>query len=517
MPRFGGLSRRAFLLGTGGGMLTMGALAACGTRGSSIVGPGSSQVADFAAAQRRPGAPVRDARLTALAETVDLGGVRADTWTYGSGHAVGPLLRGNVGDQLRVQVVNQLPANPPTEGGGTTTVHWHGLAIRNDMDGVPDVTQPAIEVGATGSYELTLPHPGTYLYHSHVGVQRDRGLVGPLIIDDPNDAARYDVEFIVVLDDWIDGINGATPDSTLADLRRTGMRMGGMSGMSGMGGMHDMGGMSGSTSAVGADGGDVSYPHYLINGRVAAAPETLVARPGQRARLRLINGAADTAFRIALADHQLEVTHTDGFPIAPTVVDTVVLGSGERYDALVTLGDGIFPLVASAEGKQGAARALVRTNSAASAPPSSAMPDQLRGKLLAYSELRADSAVALPSRKPDRTHRLALTADMARYVWMINGKTFGQHEPLTVRQGERVRLVMSNQTMMYHPMHLHGHTFALSDDNHPDGARKDTVIVLPMQTVTVDFDADNPGQWLVHCHQGYHEASGMMTVVSYQS
>ncbi len=126
--------------------------------------------------------------------------------------------------------------------------------------------------------------------------------------------------------------------------------------------------------------------------------------------------------------------------------------------------------------------------------------------------------MVLPARAPDRTHQLVLTGDMGRYVWMINGRTFDQRQPLPIRGGERVRLEFVNQTMMYHPMHLHGHTFALRDpSSRADGPRKDTVNVLPGQTVAVEFDADNPGQWLAHCHLAYHEAAGMMTVVSYQA
>jgi len=471
------------------------------------------QVARFAAAHARSGAPIRDYALTTRPEQVDLGGVSVPTWTYGTGTVPGPLLLGTTGDQLRVALTNQLPTVSSDGAPTGTSVHWHGLAIRNDMDGVPDVTQPAIAAGTTATYQFTLPHPGTYWYHSHDGVQRDRGLTGPLIIDDPAEPGRYDTEFIVMLDDWIDGIGGATPAVVLADLHRTGMRM--RMDMSSMGSM-----MGGSTSAVGGDGGDVDYPYYLVNGRIPASPTVFTARPGQRARLRVINAAADTAFRVALGGHRLTVTHTDAYPVAPTPVDTVLLGSGERYDLLVDLGDGVFPLAAAAEGKTGGARALVRTSGCAAAPPAGLVPAELAGRMLGYGDLHADPSVVLPARAPDRTHQLVLTADMGRYVWMINGRTFDQHQPLPVRAGERVRLEFVNQTMMYHPMHLHGHTFALRDPlvgGRADGARKDTVNVLPNQTVAAEFEADNPGQWLTHCHLAYHEAAGMMTVVSYQT
>jgi len=330
--------------------------------------PAIPQVARFAAAQARPCAPIRAYTLAARPQTVDLGGVTVPTWTYGTGTVPGPLLRGTTGDQLRVALANQLPATNADGAPTGTSVHWHGLAIRNDMDGVPDVTQPVITAGTTAVYDFTLPRPGTYWYHSHDGVQRDRGLIGPLIIDDPAEPGRYDTEFTVVLDDWIDGVNGTTPAGVLADLHRTGMRM-------------DMGG-GGPTSAVGGDGGDVDYPYYLVNGRIPDAPTVFTARPGQRARVRVINAAADTAFRVALGGHRLTVTHADAYPVVPTAVDTVLLGSGERYDLLVDLGDGVFPLVATAEGKTGGARALIRTSPTASAPPAGLVPAELGGRLL---------------------------------------------------------------------------------------------------------------------------------------
>jgi FtsP/CotA-like multicopper oxidase with cupredoxin domain len=200
---------------------------------------------------------VRDYTLTAQPARLDLGGHLVDTWGYGDG-LPGPLLRGTVGDVLRVNVTNHLAVG--------TTVHWHGLAIRDDMDGVPDVTQPAIAAGKQFSYEFTLPDPGTYWYHSHVGVQRDRGLYGPLIVDDPHEPGRYDTEWIVVLDDWIDG-TGTTPDQVLANLTSSAMP----TSTTSMPGMPGMPGMSGMTSQVlGGDAGDVAYPYYLLNGRVPA-------------------------------------------------------------------------------------------------------------------------------------------------------------------------------------------------------------------------------------------------------
>lgn len=493
------LSRRRFLAGLGA-VAGAGALAACSpgwqVAATRPVGQTDPLVAAAEAARRRPGAPVREFALTPRATTIDLGGPRVATWAYGDA-ATGPLIRATAGDVLRVRVDDQLPTDTPDRG--TTTVHWHGIAIRNDMDGVPVLTQQPIDAGRSQTYEFTAPDPGTYWYHPHVGVQFDRALQGPLIIDDPREPGGYDVEFVVVLDDWVDG-TGRTPDDVLAALHAQGMPM-----------------KSGTPpSAVGGDGGDVEYPYYLINGRVPAAPSVFTARPGQRARIRVINVGGDTAFRVALGGHQLTVTHTDGFPSRPVTGDAVLLGEAERLDLLVTLGDGAFPLVASAEGKTGQAQALVRTSPGAAAPPAGIRPAELGGRLITVADLTAADTVAVAERAPDRSHDVVLGSDMGTYAWTLNGRTFDQRMPLPVSSGQRVRLNFRNPTSMFHPMHLHGHTFTVRTGSAAPGPRKDTVIVLPNQTVTVDFDADNPGQWATHCHNVYHEASGMMTAVSYQ-
>ena len=159
--------------------------------------------------------------------------------------------------------------------------------------------------------------------------------------------------------------------------------------------------MSGSarSALLGGDAGDVRYPWYLINGRVRTAPRTAAARPGQRARIRFINAAADTAFRVALGGHQMTVTHTDGYPVAPVRADALLIGMGERYDVQVTLGDGVFPLTALAEGKNATALALVRTGSG-TPPPADVRPAELNGTLAHYGLLHAARSVRLPARSP---------------------------------------------------------------------------------------------------------------------
>ncbi|MET9295993.1 multicopper oxidase family protein [Streptomyces sp. NPDC003077] len=576
-------SRRA-VLGTGLAVAGGGLLAACssgdsgtasgtGKAGTDHSGHGATAAPkgyvspdgpEVAAAEAKRGSgPVRKFALTATEAQLDLGGRTVRTWAYGD-DLPGREVRVTAGDTLALTLANHLPE--------TTSLHWHGLALRNDMDGVPDLTQRPVKPGASFAYRFTVAHPGTYWFHPHSGVQQDRGLYAPLIVEDPKEPLSYDKEWVIVLDDWVDGVDGSTPDAVLAELSKGmggmdhgGSGQGGMDhgnmdhGGSGQGGMDhgsmnhggmnhgamssggtghdgmDHGGMDhggtstpssspsaspsspsrmmmGATSPLlGGDAGDVNYPHYLVNGRTSKDPQTFRARPGDRIRLRIINAGGDTAFRVALGGHTMTVTHTDGFPVAHAKTDALLLGMGERYDVLVTAKDGAFPFTAVAEGKRRSGLAVLRTGGGA-APDPSVRPRELDGKLLRADQLKAADSVRPKSRKPDRVIRLDLTGSMARYDWAINGRKYDPAQRHPVRAGERVRLSFRNTTTMWHPMHLHGHTFALPDG----GPRKDTAIVLPGRTLHVDFDADNPGLWMIHCHNVYHSESGMMTVLGYQ-
>jgi FtsP/CotA-like multicopper oxidase with cupredoxin domain len=474
-----------------------------------LVAPSSAAV--LAAERARPASGrIVTRTITARAAQVDLGGRTVTTWTL-DGSVPGPQLRVQVGDRLRLTLRNQLPVE--------TSLHWHGLQLRNDMDGAPGASSSAIPPGGSFTYDFTVPWtPGTYFFHSHVGTQLDTGLYAPLVVEDPAAPPAYDTDAVLMFDDWTDGL-GRTPDQVLGDLRARGIAgMGGMSGMD-MGG-RDMGG--GGMSSLGVDAGDVAYPAYLVNGRLSEQPYTLSARPGQRIRLRLVNAGSDTVFRFAVGGHRLRVVAADGRPVRPVEVDTLLVAMGERYDVEITAGTGVFPMMAVPEGKDGMAVAVLRT-AAGPLPNPADRPAELGGRLLTYADLDPTAADALPSRRPDQVITLRLGADATDYRWTINGRSFDDSggdpaanhpSELRVHQGQRIRLVFQNATMMAHPMHLHGHSFAVLAPT-SDGVRKDTVLVPAMGTVTVEFDADNPGQWMIHCHNAYHAAAGMMTILSY--
>jgi FtsP/CotA-like multicopper oxidase with cupredoxin domain len=494
----------ALLVGLGS-WLALGGATLAGARAQAPsdlkrIGPKDPLVAAAEQQRRRTGAQVRQVSLTAAPTTIGIGKRRVKTWAF-NGVVPGPEIRVSAGEVIRATVRNHLPA--------PLTIHWHGITIRNDMDGVPGVTQKPIPPGGTFTYEFTASKPGTYFYHPHTGVQLDRGLYGALIVQDPAETTTYGRDVTLLLDDWIDGM-GTTPDRVLKQLQ-AGMKQMRM-GTGQMSGMH--GGMGNQTGPLGMDTGDVNYPLYLINGRPPSSPQVYDVKPGERIRLRLINAGSDTPFRVAVGGQPMSVIATDGYPVNPVSSNAILIGMGERYDVVVTVTrPGVFPVVARAEGKRGQALAVLRSGPGR-IPAANVAPAQLHGALLSLNALAAAPAVALPPGKPDLTYRVRLTGNMMSYKWGLKVPKQGS-VTLPVRLGQRVRLTFENDTAMWHPMHLHGHTFEVINGSGGAGPRKDTVIVPPMGTVTVDFIADNPGQWVLHCHNTYHAESGMMTVLSY--
>ena len=417
-------------------------------------------------------------RLRAAPVRIDLAGRAVPTWGYGT--VPGPEIRLRAGDVMRVRLENELTED--------TTVHWHGLAPPNGMDGVPNITQDPVAPGAAFGYEFPTPIAGSFMYHAHVGMQLDRGLYGPLIVEPRTEELAYDREFVLMLDDWRDGLDdhaghgsppaGADPDPV--DVVSFGGR---------------------------------AYPLLLINGRPPEDPVVLEARPGDRVRLRVMNIAADTGFRFAVAGHRLTVTHTDGMPVEPVTVDALRLGMGERYDVLVDAGPstGVWQIGVRPEGRAGWGRALLRsTGSAASAaPPVGERPAELDGELAPYESLLAREPLALPTGTPDRQFDLSLSGTR------IGGQSFPDADPLPVAEGEWIRFRVRNTSAKWHPMHLHGHHFQVLTGS-GRGPVKDTVAVPARGgEVTFDFLATNPGRWLFHCHNHHHMEDGMLRLVEY--
>jgi FtsP/CotA-like multicopper oxidase with cupredoxin domain len=520
------LTRRGFIAaGIAGGF----ALAGCSRSSTNATSSSAQLAAAIAAAEaaRPHSGRTVTASLTAQPVQIDLGGPIVNTLAYGN-TIPGPLIRANIGDELVVTVSNRLDR--------PTSLHWHGITLRNDMDGAAPAT-PNIDAGQDFTYRFSAPDSGTYWGHPHVGLEEDMGLYLPVIIDDPHESS-YDAEWIVVMDDWTDGVGkspqqlydeltapqssapGATPTpattSTTSPTSTTGTTdTSGTTGTIPSAGMPEIqGGSVGTSDLLGGDAGDIAYPYYLINGRIPDAPTTFNAKPGQLIRIRFINTGSDTAFRVALAGHSMTVTHTDGYPVVPTQVDALLIGMAERYDVTVTAADGVFPLVAVAEGKNDVARALLSTG-AGSPPDPQFRPAELNKRVGTIEMFTATTPVTLGPAEPNLELPVVLGGNMARYEWTINGEPYDRTNPLHVRLGQRPTITFENTTMMYHPIHLHGHTFQMINADGSAGARKDTIVVLPKQKSHAVLVADNPGLWQVHCHNTYHQAAGMQTRLDY--
>ena len=455
----------------------------------------------LAAEALRSSASARVVRTTLIAQmaAIDIGGRVVETPTYG-GTLPGTLLRGNVGDVAEVLLRNELDV--------PTIIHWHGLSLRNDMDGVMGVTQQHVIPGSEFQYRFTLPSAGTHWYHSHSGLQVDQGMYAPLIIDDPSTpsvaGAEYDTEHIVVLDDWIDGF-GATTSEVFNQLRCVPS----CANNSLLGSFR--------SDLLGGDAGSINYPEYLWNGRATSDPETVTVAPESRVRLRIINAAAETVFHVAVGGHSLTLTHTDGNPTHPHDVDSVLLAVGERVDVIVRASSGVWPMVALAEGKGASAFAILRTSDTSPATsPAPTAPSRLAehdGLLLDYSAVNVAPDYELAFNDPDATVDVTLSGGNGNYRWRLNGDEYGKNGRIDVRQGQRLRVNLINTSNVWHPMHLHGHIFRVGTA--PNGPLKDSLLVRAGESRTVDVICNNPGQWMLHCHNAYHFEAGMAIPFSY--
>jgi FtsP/CotA-like multicopper oxidase with cupredoxin domain len=405
-----------------------------------------------------------------------------------------------VGARFRVRLVNALQT--------PTLVHWHGLTPPPHQDGVPIVSQPALPPGQTYDYDFPLTEAGTYWMHSHEGLQEQSLLSGPLIIRDPADAARDEQEIVVELGDF----SFRNPDAILTQL------------------LHPPAMAKSSQNTAGApapmkrDANDVNYDAYLVNRRPIENPEVFRIEPRGRVRLRVINSASSTNFTVDLGALAGRLIAVDGRPVAPVHVNRIGIGIAQRIDLRIeTPGPGVYPIFAVREADR-ARGAFVLASPGAQVPAYPAI-----GPWVApYNDLRLESQLRatypLTPRSPDRKLTMRLTGNMGIYSWSIDNVAWtdalalsGSAPYLPVKPGERVEITMRNTTMMTHPMHLHGHSFqvvAIGGQRFP-GAMRDSVLVTPKQSVTIAFDANNPGWWFYHCHNLYHLAVGMASSVRY--
>ncbi|UWQ21468.1 multicopper oxidase family protein [Jannaschia sp. W003] len=443
--------------------------------------------AGAAAALVRPAAaragPTEITARGGRAQLLPAGHPETPVWGY-DGTVPGPEIRVAQGARVERRLRNALDV--------PTATHWHGIRLPNAMDGVPGLTQDAVAPGETFDYAFAVPDAGTYWYHAHRDSteQVGRGLRGPLVIEEREGAPEVDAEHVLMLEDWRLG-----PD---------GMHQGAF-------------GMPHDDSHGGRIGNVVT-----TNG--AVEPALPPAAPGARLRLRIVNAANARVFTLGLEGLEGWTVALDGMPLeAPEPIrGPLVLGPAQRADLVVdvTAEAGAEAFLVHLERDGGYVQASIPVAGAVQArrpvpaplppnpAPRPAMTDaRPLGLVLAGGAMGGMRGASVGSERMD-----ARTLAGRGLFWSLGGHAGPPDAPLAeLARGETVRMVLRNETAWPHAMHLHGHHFAeLGPDGRP-GALRDTTLVAPRATAEIAFAADNPGDWLVHCHMLGHAASGMTT------
>ncbi|NQZ99964.1 MAG: multicopper oxidase domain-containing protein [Myxococcales bacterium] len=499
-------------------------------------------IAAVCAAAPAAGAELREATLTIARESVRIDGVESEAMTI-NGAIPGPTLRWRVGDLARIHVRNTLDV--------PSSIHWHGLLVPNRQDGVPGITTPGIRPGSTHTFEIPIRQAGTYWYHSHTGLQEQRGVYGSIVIEPEDERAGIEVDrdLVVVLSDW----TRDDPREILRLLKRGSEHFSIEKGTAqSLWGALRAGALGSVARRAWArmppmDVSDVAYDAFLTNGSPVARFD---APPGERIRVRVINAAASTYFYLGLGGGGLRTIAADGADIEPVRFDRILMAVAETYDFVVEVPErGSVELRATAQDGSGTTSAYFGSGEpirAADVPPPDpyAMSHGDHGKsvdhtpvdhskheamghsmpstplderpLPPYDQLRAAAPSELPGDAPVRSIRLRLTGDMERYVWSFDGRTLAEADLIPVKRGEVLRVELENSTMMHHPLHLHGHFFRVLGGDTARAPLKHTVDVAPMQTTTIEFFADADKDWFFHCHVLYHMKAGMARVFHYE-
>lgn len=471
--------------------------------------------------------------LVAKEEKQKLGnGVIVPVWTF-NGSSPGPEIRVKKGEKVKVTLKNQLSA--------PVSIHWHGYPVPNNMDGIPGVTQDAVEPGKSFTYEFEANVPGTYWYHSHQDSvnQLDRGLYGALIVEDTKE--KYDKDYTLMLDEWVtdkEEMNKQLKEMTKGQIGnkskgneneeknddKNGMAHSGMDMGSDQKDSGNMAGMDHGNMKM--EGHDMSmYDLFTINGKSGDLVVPLKVNKGDKVRLRLVN-AGYLSHDIHVHGHDIKVIATDGQPINdPKVIkDKVIsIAPGERYDIEFTANKTGKWYVEDHSKNKGAKgmKAVIEYDGSKEMKDKADEKEKLpKVDIMKYGTKKLGSFPL--NQEYTATYNMDLNTQMNgnEMVYTINGKVFPDIDPIQVKKGDLVKVKLVNRSKMDdHPIHLHGHFFqVLSKDGKPiEGSPivKDTLNLRPGEEYEVAFVADNPGEWMFHCHDLHHASAGMVTEVNY--
>lgn len=442
-------------------------------------------------------------------------GTTLPVWTFNNS-VPGPEIRVKQGDTVKITLKNELP--------DPTTIHWHGLPVPNEMDGIPGVTQNAVQPGKSFVYEFKADFPGTYWYHSHQdgANQVDKGLYGAFIVEGKDEKA--DRDYTLVLDEWMSmgDMDMSNMDMSSMDHSKMNMKSPKESNNSKM----DHKNMDNDAHGSSAEGHDMSmYDIYSINGKSGNSVDKLIVKKGEKVRIRLVN-AGLLSHNIHLHGHEFKVVSTDGQPInnPASIGDQVVaIAPGERYDLEFEANNpGQWYIEDHGNDKRvKGMRAIIAYEGAnANTDKSNETAKLPILDLTRYGQ--SSNSVFTLDQKYDLEYTMDLNTDQqgGQQVYTINGKTYPDTEKIKVKKGDLVKVrLVNNSKSDDHPMHLHGHFFqVLSKNGKPlEGSPivKDTLNLKPGEEYVVAFEADNAGDWMFHCHELHHAAAGMVTHLQY--
>ncbi len=478
----------------------------------------------------------------------------------------GPTLHFKKGDHVTINVYNHLNVG--------TAIHWHGILLPWQMDGVEGISQKAIPPGGVFHYQFTLYQSGTYWYHAHAGFQEQQGLYGGFIIDPLHSVAyHYNKNYVIVLSDW----SNTAPQQIYANLKKEGDYYSSRFPLqpSLMKFIHDYRKASAAQwkKLISEykmmqqmrmsiyDISDVAYDAFLLNGKSFKHPWTARVNVGDIVRLRFIGAAGSTIFHVKIPGAMMEMVQVDGNDVKPYIIKSFTIAPGETYDVLVritqnhpyviyaesadTLGAAFgalltqanqsinykkvkpFPEPAPVMMMAGMNHATMKMNSSMKMDASMQMDHSnmdmsnqavLENPMTAgtkYQNLIAAVKTNNPKVPIQQVIHMELSGFMDRYIWFINSVPEYKAKPILLQPGKRYRIIFTNDSMMHHPMHIHGHWFILRNGHGAYDPLLHTIDVAPGATVVADFDTDASGQWFFHCHLLYHMMGGMARVFQY--
>lgn len=464
-----------------------------------------------------------------------------------NGGSPGPVLEFTEGDTALIYVHNQM--------GMETSIHWHGILLPNRYDGVSYLTTAPIKPGEAHEYKFPIIQNGTYWYHSHTMFQEQSGLYGAIVIHKKNEKPQ--AEYTLLLSDYT-YMNPNTVNRYLHNasdwfsVKKNSVQSYGEAIRAGKFSTKVTNEWKRMTAM---DVSDVYYNHFMTNGKMT---DTLPQyKAGDKVKLRIVNGSSSTYFWLTYSGGRITVVANDGKEVEPVEVDRLIVGVAETYDVVVTIPEEMqYEFLATSEdrtgstslllgsGKSVAAKHLPRLQYFAGMKMMNGMmkmngnmddmgmdmsvqqmdmngvmyPETARNDIetLNYGMLRSKEKTNLPAGPVKELH-FDLTGNMNRYVWTINNKTVSESDKILIKKGENVRIILYNNTMMRHPMHLHGHFFRVLNGQGDYSPLKNTLDIMPMERDTIEFAATESGDWFFHCHILYHMMSGMGRVFSYEN